>query len=63
MSENLTRCVEQICMRGCNSVRRAIESLEQHQPDEVTRDLSTQECDEILHELKEIMAVYDKKIS
>lgn len=61
MSENLNRCVEQICKQGCESVRRTIESLEHHQSDDVTRNLSQEECEEILHELKEIMSVYDKK--
>ena len=61
MSENLTQCVEQICMQGCESVRRTIETLEQHQPAEATQDLSPQECDEVLHELKEIMSVYDSQ--
>lgn len=61
MSENLTQCVEQICLQGCESVRRTIENLEQHQPSEATQALSREECDEVLHELKEIMSVYDER--
>jgi hypothetical protein len=59
MTKTLAHRIEQICIQGCDSVRQTIESLELHQPVNSIRDLSPQECNEVLHELKEIMSIYD----
>lgn len=59
MTKNLAHCVEQICIQGCDSVRHTIEKLETHQPVNSIRDLTPQECNEVLHELREIMSIYD----
>lgn len=56
--------IEQICQQGCDIVRQHIESLEQAMSNNTTELLQktnkTQQ-QEILKELKAIMAVYDNK--
>ncbi len=56
--------IEQICQQGCNVVRQHIELLEQaaagHAP-ELLQETDKMQQQEILKELKAIMAVYDNK--
>ncbi|VAW97146.1 hypothetical protein MNBD_GAMMA23-1283 [hydrothermal vent metagenome] len=56
--------VEQICQQGCDIVRQHIEALEQATPSpslELLQGLNKAQQQEILKELKAIMAVYDNK--
>ena len=59
-SSKVNQCVEALCKCGCNAVRATINSMEMGAKLEQTRDLNEQEADTVLHELKAIMAVYDK---
>ena len=56
--KHLQACVESICGKGCQSVRRDIEVLENAGELPETRGLSAAERDLVLDELKSIMAVY-----
>ncbi|MCP4996809.1 MAG: hypothetical protein GY934_24000 [Gammaproteobacteria bacterium] len=51
-------CVESICNKGCQTVRLDIRLIEKGEfPDEMA-DLSTEDQQSVLFELKKIMAVY-----
>ncbi|MDH3343504.1 MAG: hypothetical protein OEM07_07265 [Gammaproteobacteria bacterium] len=60
-NEKLQHIIERICAKGCDHVNEIIISLEQQTSIEETRELDEQECRIVLHELKTIMAVYDKE--
>ena len=60
-NEKLQHIIEQLCTTGCDRVNEVIELLERQESIEETRELSTQECDAVLLELKAIMAVYDQE--
>ncbi|RKZ50617.1 MAG: hypothetical protein DRR16_23505 [Candidatus Parabeggiatoa sp. nov. 3] len=51
-------CLEEICQQGCRSVNQVIEQLEQQQMTEATQHLNRTQQNQVLHELKKIMAVY-----
>jgi len=56
--------IEQICQQGCGIVRQHIEALEQatpNQPLKLLQGINKTQQQEILRELKAIMAVYDNK--
>ncbi len=54
----LQQCVESLCGEGCQAVYRHIEQLESGGSLPQTAQLSYEEQQEVLAELKNIMAVY-----
>lgn len=52
--------IEALCSKGCRQVWRDIQALEQGETLAETRGLNAFERDQVLRELKEIMAVYDR---
>lgn len=57
-NRNIDACVEAICNKGCQAVRREIELLEQGQPLPELSHLSLKARQSVLDELKAIMSVY-----
>jgi ClpP class serine protease len=57
--QKLAQCLELLCQSGCESVNATITALEKKQPFSLTQELTEQEQQIILHELKAIMSVYD----
>jgi hypothetical protein len=57
-NDKIEQCVEAICNRGCQSVRDDIALLEQGKVVPETEGFSVEEGDQVLVELKNIMAVY-----
>ena len=51
-------CVEAISHQGCQAVHDIIERLEQGRPEPFTAVLNPAERDQVLSELKDVMAVY-----
>lgn len=60
-SIKLNQRIEAVCEAGCEAVRASIASIESGTAVALTSDLSAEESQQILHELKNIMAVYDRK--
>ncbi|HEB56431.1 MAG TPA: hypothetical protein ENI98_09030 [Gammaproteobacteria bacterium] len=60
LSNKSQLCVEQLCAEGCQSVRLYIRRLEQGDDIPQTSELKPEEKQQVLIELKAIMAVYDK---
>ena len=56
--KKVEKCVEVLCEKGCNSVRKDIEKLESGADLPETQDLSKEELSKVVEELKSIMAVY-----
>jgi hypothetical protein len=52
--------IEALCHRGCSEVTRIIGILERNEPLPETDALNASERSAVLHELKAIMAVYDR---
>jgi hypothetical protein len=61
LPQNLQQCVESLCGDGCQAVNGYIEQLERGGSVPQTEILSYEERQELLIELKSIMAVYDAK--
>ena len=57
----LQHIIEQICTSGCDRVYEIIDTLEQQNPTDETRELNSEETIIVLQELKTIMAVYKQK--
>jgi len=55
--------LEALCEKGCRRVWSDIDALERGQDLPETRDLSAEERRLLLHELKQIMAVYADRCS
>ena len=55
--------LEALCEKGCRHVWKDIDALERGEDLPETRDLSPEECRLLLHELKQIMAVYSDRCS
>ena len=53
--------IETICERGCGTVNEIIAALESGNPVEEFTNLDNAERQQILFELKQIMAVYDRE--
>ncbi len=51
--------IEALCAKGCRQVWREIKALEDGNPPREARGLTGPELDQVLTELKAIMAVYD----
>jgi len=60
LPEHLQSVVETLCETGCQKVSDVIEILEKGADVQKTAALSEQERKQVLHELKNIMSVYDK---
>ena len=58
MEKKLMRCVELICLKGCQAVRADIATLERGEAVEETLALADEERYLVLQELREIMAIY-----
>lgn len=58
-SLKLNQRIEAVCEAGCEAVRASIEILELGQQVALTDDLSPEECQQVLAELKNLMSVYD----
>ena len=60
-SPKLTHCIEILCHEGCTAVRGYIANLEQGQAVPHAEELSDDEKQILLKELKTVMAVYDAR--
>lgn len=59
-NEQVNRCIDRLCELGCDQVRSAITALESGQAPPQANALDAQQRQRVLHELKTIMAVYDR---
>lgn len=60
-SLKINQRIEAVCEAGCEAVRASIKTLETGNPIALTDDLSPEESQQILDELKTIMSVYDRQ--
>lgn len=60
ISSKSQRCVEQLCAEGCQFVRLCITRLERGEDIPLAYKLKPEEKQQVLAELKAVMAVYDK---
>ena len=58
-SQKINQRIEAVCEAGCEAVRASINTLESGHQVALTDDLSPEECQQILAELKSLMSVYD----
>jgi len=59
MDQNkVQHCVELLCQKGCKNVLETIRTLEHHQAVTETLNLSNDEVQIVLSELKSIMDIY-----
>ncbi|MCK4864135.1 MAG: hypothetical protein KAT06_01800 [Gammaproteobacteria bacterium] len=58
-SLKINQRIEAVCEAGCDAVRASIQTLESGNKVALTEDLSLEECQQVLLELKTIMSVYD----
>jgi len=59
-SQKINQRIEAVCEAGCEAVRASINTLESGHQVALTDDLSPEECQQILLELKSLMSIYDK---
>jgi hypothetical protein len=59
-SLKINQRIEAVCEAGCEAVRASIETLESGNSVALTNDLSPEETQQVLFELKTIMSVYDE---
>ncbi len=59
-SLKINQRIEAVCEAGCEAVRASIEILEAGHSVALTDDLSPEESQQVLAELKTIMSVYDQ---
>ena len=60
-SLKINQRIEAVCEAGCEAVRASIETLEAGHSVALTDDLSPEESQQVLTELKTIMSVYDER--
>lgn len=60
-SHKINQRIEAVCEAGCEAVRASIETLESGNQVALTNDLSPEESQQVLVELKTIMSVYDNQ--
>jgi len=60
LPSHLQLVVESFCIEGCKAVHAYIAAIENGEPQLAMQGLSTAECNLVLTELKNIMAVYDR---
>ena len=58
-SLKINQRIEAVCEAGCEAVRASIETLELGQEVALTDDLSAEERNQVLLELKSLMSIYD----
>lgn len=58
--QQVIQCVETLCECGCDAVRATISAMEAQLPVSQTEGMSDEQQQQVLDELKAIMAVYDK---
>ncbi len=58
-SLKINQRIEAVCEAGCEAVRASIQTLEAGHNVALTDDLSPEECQQVLTELKTLMSVYD----
>ena len=58
-SLKINQRIEAVCEAGCEAVRASINTLESGNQVALTDDLSPEECQQVLIELKSLMSVYD----
>ena len=58
-SLKINQRIEAVCEAGCEAVRASIQSLEAGHNVALTDDLSPEESQQVLTELKTLMSVYD----
>lgn len=62
MTENreiVSHCIDNICQLGCDGVRNTIVAIENGESPEQVNLLGSEDKQQVLIELKDIMAVYD----
>lgn len=60
-SHKTVKILEDICNMGCSRVNEIIEQLERGENTDATNGLNKEEIDFVVRELKNIMAVYQKR--
>lgn len=60
-SPKINQRIEAVCEAGCDAVRASILTLEAGHQVALTNDLSHEESQQVLAELKVIMSVYDQQ--
>ena len=58
-SHKVNQRIEAVCEAGCEAVRASIATLETGNSVALTDDLTPEETQQVLNELKTIMSVYD----
>ena len=58
--QKLTEYLEILCQNGCDAVNATISALENNQPTALPDDLTPEEKQIVLQELKSIMSVYNQ---
>lgn len=58
-SHKINQRIEAVCEAGCDAVRASIQTLESGNQVALTSDLSAEESQQVLTELKTLMSVYD----
>lgn len=58
--QQVIQCIESLCECGCDAVRATISAMEASLPVAQTEGMDRQQQQQVLDELKAIMAVYDK---
>ncbi|UCE89460.1 MAG: hypothetical protein JSW10_01045 [Pseudomonadota bacterium] len=58
-SDEITQCIDALCIKGCDAVRIALDLLRQGRSLKETAALSPDQVATVQRELEEIMAVYD----
>ena len=58
-SQKVNQRIEAVCEAGCEAVRASIQTLESGNSVALTDDLTAEETQQVLNELKTIMSVYD----
>ena len=61
-SLKINQRIEAVCEAGCDAVRASIETLESGHQVALTSDLSIEESQQVLFELKILMSVYDEQL-
>ncbi len=56
--QKLTNYLEILCQSGCDTVNATIEAMENDQPTSIVEELTPDERQIVLQELKAIMSVY-----
>lgn len=62
-SQRVEHSIELLCHKGCRAVWRVIAALERGELLQETQDLNPDEVQEVISELKQIMAVYEGSCS